>query len=230
MDKIQLLLTRDKIKYLIHCAAITGPQLPLTDMTYAQLNEVFATNVLAPLFLTQKLMPYFNPVTRVMFMGSDYIGANKMRPNITAAYAISKSALNAAVQYCRPEYQGQALIGYLNPGATKTPMYETIKSAVLNRHEIFNHALVPADPDNIARFIKQVLENTTDHNYSNIDWDYRTSYPHEQLPKIDDIRTISSDIQVKKAVIIQSFFRKQQAHKRIIQQEQSTENIRFSGL
>lgn len=230
LDKIRLFIAGIKIKYLVHCAAITGPQLPLTDMSYAQLNEVTATNVMAPIFLTQKLMPYFNSATRILFIGSDYIGANKIRPNITAAYAISKSALNAAVQYCRFEYKDKALIGYLNPGATKTPMYETIKSAVLNRQEIFNHAVLPADPNDVAKFIKEILENTTDHNYSSIDWDYRTCYPNDQLPKIDDISTITSDIQVKNAVIIQSFFRRRIAHKVISQQEQDTENTRLSGL
>jgi hypothetical protein len=65
------------------------------------LEKAISVNVMTPIFLTQKLAPYFNIMTtRVLFIGSDYVGVhNKIRPNITGSYGISKSALRVAVEY-----------------------------------------------------------------------------------------------------------------------------------
>ncbi len=108
LDKVVKIL-KVKIKYLIHCVATTEPHLPLTTITRAALEKAINVNVMAPIFLTQKLALYFDAMTRVLFIGSDYIGVNnKIRPNITGSYGISKSALRVAVEYFRHEYKDTA--------------------------------------------------------------------------------------------------------------------------
>ena len=182
LDKIvKIFNPEDKVKYLIHCAATSEPHLPLTMVSRSSLEKAINLNVMAPLFLTQKLVPYFNIMTtRVLFMGSDYVGVNnKIRPNISGSYGISKSALRVIVEYFRYEYKDIALIGYLNPGATSTPMFETMKTAVLNQHGIFN-AGQPSSPDDVAKFIQAVLARTSNQDFVKIDWDYRNKEQHKQ--------------------------------------------------
>lgn len=118
--------------------------------------------------------------TRVLFIGSDYVGVHsKIRPSITGSYGISKSALRVAVEYFRYEYKDTALIGYLNPGSTNTPMFDTMKTAVLSRHGIFN-AGQPVNPEYVAKFIQAVLLCTSDQDYITIDWDYRNEEQRKQ--------------------------------------------------
>src|SRR5579872_3471856 len=102
---------KDGIQYLVHCAAITEPHKPLIKISRAELKKIIDINVMAPIFLTQKLVPYFDKMTRVLFVGSDYVGVDKkIRPGISGAYGISKSALRVAVEYFRREFDN-ALIG-----------------------------------------------------------------------------------------------------------------------
>jgi len=171
-----------KIKYLIHCAATTEPHLPLTMVTQSALKKAINVNVMAPIFLTQKLAPHFDLSTRVLFIGSDYVGvSNKIRPNITGSYGISKSALRVAVEYFRHEYKDTALIGYLNPGSTDTPMFNAMKTAVLSQQGIFNNPGQPALPSSVAEFIQAVLEKTSTQDYSTIDWDFRVGTHHLKI-------------------------------------------------
>lgn len=182
LDKIvKIFNPEDKVKYLIHCAASSEPHLPLTMVSRSSLEKAININVMAPIFLTQKLVPYFNAMTtRVLFMGSDYVGVNhKIRPNISGSYGLSKSALRVIVEYFRYEYKLIALIGYLNPGSTKTPMFETMKTAVLNQHGIFN-AGQPSNPDDVAKFIQAILSRTSNQDFARIDWDYRNKEQHQQ--------------------------------------------------
>ncbi len=184
LDKVVTLLKEeDRIKYLIHCAAITEPHLPLTMVTRLALEKVINVNVMAPIFLTQKLSPYFDAVTtRVLFIGSDYVGVNnKIRPNLTGSYGISKSALRVAVEYFRHEYKNTALIGYLNPGSTNTPMFDAMKTAVLRQQGIFNNSGQPVHPSYVAAFIQAVLERTSNQDYSTIDWDFRSEAHQKQV-------------------------------------------------
>lgn len=112
-------------------------------------------------------------------MGSDYVGvSNKIRPGISGAYGISKSALRVAVEYFRHEYKSKALIGYLNPGTTDTAMFHTMKTALLSQQGIFNIGK-PASPAHVATFIRDVLLYSSAAVYSKTDWDYRNDKHHE---------------------------------------------------
>lgn len=176
------LSAESKIEYLIHCAATTEPHSPLTTVTRSALERIINTNVMAPIFLTQKLAPYFNPNSRVLFIGSDYVGIdNKVRPHITGPYGISKSALRVAVEYFRHEYKNTALIGYLNSGSTDTPMFNAMKNAVVSKQGVFNNSGQPSHPNKVAEFIYAVLRRTSDQDYISVDWDYRVAAQRQQI-------------------------------------------------
>lgn len=187
LDKIvSLFKPDDKIAYLIHCAATTEPHVPLTRVPFHEFKETMKVNLLTPLFLTQKLTPYFDAtytsMTRVLFMGSDYVGTNKVRPTIMGSYSVSKSALQTAVEYFRQESKG-ALISYLNPGATDTEMFYTVKTAVLNQNGIFTPPAQIASPIDVAEFIRAVLKETSNEVYTATNWDYRNKEHCAQVLK-----------------------------------------------
>jgi short-subunit dehydrogenase len=146
----------------------------------SEFDRAMNINVKAAVFLTQKLRPYFDvEMTRVLFMGSDYVGMDsKSRPEITALYAMTKSALASAVKYLRQEEQC-ASIGYFNPGTTNTPMFHSIKQSIQAKNGLF---AIPqmAQAHEIAQSIQALLENTSSKKYSEINWDYR-NIEHQAL-------------------------------------------------
>lgn len=186
LDEIaRFLKPDDKVLYLIHCAATPAPfgalvTLPRSDLIYA-----INVNVMAPIFLTQKLAAHFDTNSRVLFMGSDYVGTDKkFRPNITSSYSISKSALKIAVEYFRKESSIKGIVGYLNPGATSTSLHDSLRNAVLKHQAFFNVAEPPADPNQVAEFIQSILEKTSDQDFTKTDWDYRNA-AHKQFLKLE---------------------------------------------
>ncbi len=183
IDKVaQNLALQNGVQFLIHCAAISKPYKSLMDILTIELKQIINVNVMTPILLTQKLAPYFDETTRVLFIGSDYVGIDKkIRPYVTGAYGISKSALRVAVEYFRREYD-KALIGYLNPGTTDTPMYQSMVTAI-NQQGIFNHQGQIASPRDIAEFIQGVLEKTCNQDYKFIDWDYREIMHHQLIER-----------------------------------------------
>ena len=40
------------------------------------------------------------------------------------------------------------------------------------------------NPENVAKFIQAVLENTSDQDYSTIDWDFRVAVHHQKIATI----------------------------------------------
>jgi len=184
---------KDGVQYLIHCAATTEPHSSMQTVKSEALQNALDVNSKAPISLTQKLTPYFDAMTRVLFLGSDYVDVgNKIRLHITGAYAMSKAALRVAVEYLRRESQSVALIGYLNPGSTDTPMFKGIMAA-LNKQGIFN-SVKPAEPRIVAEFIKAVLEKTSNEEYSGVNWDFREEAHHQ---KIHAERKAQLSIQIK---------------------------------
>jgi short-subunit dehydrogenase len=189
---------KNGVQYLIHCAVTMEPYASLATVTRAELQKSIDINVMAPIFLTQTLAPYFDTTTRVLFIGSDYVGVtNKIRPHIAGAYGISKSALRVAVEYFRHECKDTALVGYLNPGSTDTPLFNAVKNAVINKHGIFNHPGKPADPMTVAIFIQAVLEKASSQDYSAIDWDFRTTEHHQ---KLSDVKKMIPSVQTKSKI------------------------------
>lgn len=56
------------------------------SVSRAELKKIIDVNAMAPIFLTQKLASYFDEMTRVLFIGSDYVGIDKkLRPHIFSA-------------------------------------------------------------------------------------------------------------------------------------------------
>lgn len=199
LDKcLETLKNLGNIKFLIHCAATTEPHVPLNDITRSQLQNIINLNVMAPIFLTQKLVAQFVQGGRVLFIGSDYVGVtNKMKPFIAGAYGVSKSALRVAVEYFRVEQlaQHKMRIGYLNPGSTNTPMFDRFKNSIIKLGGVFSTSGNIAESNDVAKFIYDVLASVNDQDYQTIDWDFRVTEHHNKVL----INKSSSTLELPKA-------------------------------
>lgn len=166
----QHLLPGEKVSFLVHCAAIITPYKPILSISPTEFDAAMNTNVRAPLFVTQTLMPFFDTESRVLFIGSDYVGPNpSLGLNTTGCYAMTKTALDMMARYARMESKTFA-VGIVNPGSTNTPMLTSVNQAPLYQNSIFSNVTEPKD---VAQFIQRLLENTSSENFSTEKWDCR---------------------------------------------------------
>ena len=109
-----------RLDLLVHNASELGPMLPLADVSPDQLASVLDTNALAPLRLTQRLLP------RLRASGGAVVGissdaAVEHYPT-WGAYAASKAALDHLVLTLAAE---NGLRGYaVDPGDLRTAMHQ----------------------------------------------------------------------------------------------------------
>ena len=109
-----------RLDLLVHNASELGPMLPLADVLPDQLAEVLATNVLAPLWLTQRLLPQLRASGGVL-VGISSDAAVEHYPT-WGTYAASKAALDHMVLTLAAE---NGLRGYaVDPGDLRTAMHQ----------------------------------------------------------------------------------------------------------
>jgi NAD(P)-dependent dehydrogenase (short-subunit alcohol dehydrogenase family) len=109
-----------RLDLLVHNASELGPMRPLADVEPDQLVEVFATNTLAPLRLTQRLLPQLRASGGVL-VGISSDAAVEHYPT-WGTYAASKAALDHIVLTVAAE---TGLRGYaVDPGDLRTAMHQ----------------------------------------------------------------------------------------------------------
>jgi short-subunit dehydrogenase len=143
---------RGGINVLINNAGVNHFGL-YDEQTAAQIDQTVAINVLAPMLLTQALLPHLKsrPAAHVLNIGSVF--GNIGYPGY-AAYSASKFAMRGFTEALRRELAGSSVkLQYVAPRATQT----SINSASV---EQMNTELgVRMDPPGtVARAVRQVLE------------------------------------------------------------------------
>ena len=109
-----------RLDLLIHNASELGPMLPLGDVAPGLLAEVLATNLLAPLGLTQRLLPLLLASGGVL-VGISSDAAIEHYPT-WGTYAASKAALDHLILTLAAE---NGLRGYaVDPGDLRTAMHQ----------------------------------------------------------------------------------------------------------
>ena len=109
-----------RLDLLVHNASELGPMLPLADVQPDQLAQVVATNVLAPLWLTQRLLRQLRASGGVL-VGISSDAAVEHYPT-WGTYAASKTALDHLVLTLAAE---NGLRGYaVDPGDLRTAMHQ----------------------------------------------------------------------------------------------------------
>lgn len=161
------------ITHLIHNAAEIEAQ-PLATLTMESWQQQIATNVEAPLFLTQSLLPYLGNHSRILFMSSKL--AHEACIGI-GAHCISKAALYMLHQCLKLELATLNIhVGSLRPGAVDTPTQAKVRSFPANVFPMQPNFLALKENNQlqatkrVADFISWVLFDTNTATFSANEW------------------------------------------------------------
>ncbi len=170
---------------LIHNAGLIDPILPLGKIDESAWKQVMATNVDAPLLLTQQLMHQL-PQGRVLHIGS---GAAHFPIVGWSAYCVSKAALLMLTRCWQLECKSPAFASVM-PGIIDTDMMTTIRHSDHmdpEKLDFFkqlkqNNQLL--SPETVALFLCWLLLDIETSRYTSKEWDiYETSHHASWLPK-----------------------------------------------
>ncbi|WP_084100438.1 SDR family NAD(P)-dependent oxidoreductase [Nocardioides luteus] len=109
-----------RLDLLVHNASELGPMLPLAEVPESLFSQVLETNLLAPLTLTQRLLPYLI-ASRGTLVGISSDAAVEHYPT-WGTYAASKAALDHLVLTLGEENGIRAYA--VDPGDMRTAMHQ----------------------------------------------------------------------------------------------------------
>ncbi|MFZ2314469.1 MAG: SDR family oxidoreductase [Gammaproteobacteria bacterium] len=203
-DIFEQLPTDCSISHLIHNAAIIEAE-PLTSISPESWQRQMSTNIEAPLFLTQALLPYLAHGSRILFMSSKL--AHEACVGI-GAHCISKAALYMLHNCFKLELAAlQIQVGSLRPGAVDTPTQEKVRSFPVNIFPMQPNFQALKENNNlqaaekVANFISWVLLKTSHQDFSASEWNiYDTS--HHQYWLENNIMQDAINLDTHQAAII----------------------------
>lgn len=141
-----------RLDILIHCAGVIHQDL-MERARIEDLDLQYATNVRAPYFLTQRLLPLLTAACgQIVFINSS-VGQTAKRPEV-GQYAATKHALRAIADSLREEMNPKGvrvLSVYL--GRTATPMQEALCRQEGNAY----HQETLLQPEDVASIVVQAL-------------------------------------------------------------------------
>ncbi|STX29553.1 yueD sepiapterin reductase [Legionella beliardensis] len=173
------------LKGLIHNAGVIDPIAPVTAITETAWQQTLATNLNAPLFLTQLLLDKLQG-GRVLTIGS---GAAYFPVAGWATYCVSKAALVMLTRCWQLECNTVAFAS-VKPGIIDTDMQALIRqSESMDEEKIQFFKTLKAEnrliqPSTVALFLSWLLLKVNQDEYSAAEWDiYETHHHHLWLTK-----------------------------------------------
>ena len=168
---------------LIHNAGIIEPIAPVNTLDEVAWRHVMATNLEAPLFLSQLLQDKLVK-GRVLHIGS---GAAYFPVAGWAAYCVSKAGLSMLTRCWQLEYPGVAFASVM-PGIIDTTMQAQIRNASNmdpDKIDFFKRLHQEAkllSPETVAMFLCWLLLDMNKDRYVSKEWDiYDQTHHHEWL-------------------------------------------------
>lgn len=165
------------LRFIVHNAASLTPAGPLETLDRATFHAHFETNLSAPLFLTQALLPRLQAGARILHISS---GAAHRAVSGWGPYCMSKAALHMLTQCWNAELSERGiLVGSARPGVVDTPMQETIRSLTPQDFpavETFRHLKTAGEllpPETVAHFLAWMLLDAEDEPFSGAERDVR---------------------------------------------------------
>lgn len=164
-------------QFVVHNAATLDPAGPLAALDRAAFQAHLKTNLTAPLFITQALLPRLTRGARVLHVSS---GAAHHALNGWGPYCISKAALHMLTQCWNAELKDRGvLVGSARPGVVDTPMQASIRELTPEAFpdvESFRRlktdgALLPAQT--VARFLAWMLLDADGEQFAGAERDIR---------------------------------------------------------
>lgn len=185
LDTIKLEIDGLSINYLIHSAGIISPIGLLHEALKADVRKILETNLLAPIVLTQILLPLFNKgAGRILNITS--VAAEAAVSGV-GAYCISKAALNMWTQVLQTELPKTIAVTEVIPGEVDTSMQKNLRDVpseqfplAIEFQEAFSkQTLIPASI--CAEFLADLLLNTEPEEFSGKKWNIYKDY-HKAIP------------------------------------------------
>ena len=176
------LRSADRVRFLVHAAGMHAIE-PLGSITVATWRRILDTNVDARLFLTLDLLPWLQPGSRVLFVGSN--SATRPRQSATA-YCVSQAASHMLQQCLKIELAPRGIaVGSAVPSPVDTPMIAAQIAADpalypdAEDYRRLRDAGQLIAPATVARFYRWLLTQTSDIAFSSDPWNVRDESHHE---------------------------------------------------
>lgn len=170
------------IDYLLHNAAVLDKPQKFIDLTLTDFRNNLQTNAEPIFFLTQKLIPKFNPNSRILSLSS---GAAKQAIAGLGNYCISKAAALMASQILKIELQKHdLLVNDYFPGVVDTGMQKTLRSSNTDIFPFSDDFIKMKNdkqlnsPTKVAANIIDIFTNSSDKDFKDSEWIFK---PHNVL-------------------------------------------------
>lgn len=180
---------------VIHNAAIAEP-CQFSLMSESLLREHIETNYIAPILITQNLLPLLTKGQRILHVTS---GAANMAISGLMPYCTTKAAMQLATQCLNAEMKSRGVYcANLRPGVIDTPMESKLRDAdvrVLPSRDFYinlakENKLI--SPELVAEFVSWVMLKTDDASFNETSWNiYDESHHQYWLPLHEKMPTIS---------------------------------------
>lgn len=176
---VSSLASTPHIEALVHNAGTIEPIMPIATIDEQSWQHVLATNLTAPLLLTQSLLAQLT-TSRVLHIGS---GAAYFPVSGWAAYCVSKAALSMLTQCWQLEYRSAAFASVM-PGIVDTGMQTLIRhSHLMEASQVDFYKMLKQEqrlltPEVVALFLSWLLLDTSVDSYSAKEWDIYDTKHH----------------------------------------------------
>lgn len=164
-----------RLRCLVHNAALLTPIGPLAEVSLEEWRLSQATNVEAPLFLTQALLNRLRG-GRSLHISS---GAAHHSYRSWGAYCSSKAVLYMLYLVLREELREYDIaVGSVRPGVVDTPMQTLIRSQTadrfpdVGRFQELKRAGQLVDPKELAQFLAWLLLDVPADEFSAQEWNF----------------------------------------------------------
>lgn len=181
---VEALKSSGKLQALVHNAGIIEPIAPLSTVDLADWNRVMETNLLAPMRLSQRLLPQLTG-GRVLHIGS---GMAYFPAVGCSAYCVSKAALSMLTRCWQLEVRDPAFASVM-PGIIDTDMQGILRSAehMEPAKSDFFKTLKREDrlvsPATIAAFLCWLLLDIDSATFVSKEWDIYDKSTHSHWLK-----------------------------------------------
>jgi len=178
IEKIASSVSNEKSFSIIQNAAVAIPRLFINDENSALLKKQIETNLIAPLALTKRLLPFLEG-QRILYVSSQ--AANLVLPGLMP-YCISKLALEHSARCLNAELAEKKIyFSILYPGMLDTQMQNTFRDSKLidlPEKDFYVQSFIEKklrDPHEVAKFVSWIMLKTDDATYINNVWDINLS-------------------------------------------------------
>lgn len=185
------------LRFLVHCAAVIEPIKQISGLDAEAFRLAYATNVEAPLFVTQSMLGSLPAGARILHLSS---GAAHTPVAGCLAYCSSKAAFHMVYRVLQLELKAQGIaVGSASPGSVDTEMQRTLRQSdprellgVARFRELEQKRALVA-PERAARFLTWLLLDCGEERFTERDWNIADAELREAWERSDLVKGSGGD-------------------------------------